>query len=54
MAKLIDNYPLSLKDVSNWTLLNLIAPAMKNVMVNGIIFVGPTGRGKTPQHTSLP
>eukprot|EP00971_Amphidinium_carterae_P210208 4170592-Amphidinium_carterae.1 len=48
LAKKITSYPLTLKDLSNWTLLNVVAPIVPNSRSNATIFVGATGLGKTP------
>eukprot|EP00971_Amphidinium_carterae_P340314 6478590-Amphidinium_carterae.1 len=46
LAKRISSYPLTLKDLSNWTLLNVVAPIVPNARQNATMFVGATGFGK--------
>eukprot|EP00971_Amphidinium_carterae_P091159 1804377-Amphidinium_carterae.1 len=53
LAKKITSYPLSLKDMSNWTLLNIVRAILPDVKQNATLFVGPTGIGKTPLVNSL-
>eukprot|EP00971_Amphidinium_carterae_P173165 3433287-Amphidinium_carterae.2 len=53
LAKRITTYPLTLRDVSNWSLLNVVRPILPHVRQNSTIFVGPTGLGKTPLVNAL-
>eukprot|EP00971_Amphidinium_carterae_P135862 2691856-Amphidinium_carterae.1 len=48
LAKRITSYPLTLKDLSNWTLLNVVQAVIPNARQNATMFVGPSGMGKTP------
>eukprot|EP00971_Amphidinium_carterae_P218352 4333983-Amphidinium_carterae.1 len=53
IAKRITSYPLTLKDMSNWALLNLVQRILPHVRQNATLFVGTTGLGKTPLVQSL-
>eukprot|EP00971_Amphidinium_carterae_P286545 5688928-Amphidinium_carterae.1 len=42
LAKRITTYPLTLKDMSNWTLLNVVQAIIPNSRQNATIYVGPS------------
>ena len=48
LAQEVYNFPLTLKDIRNWTLLNIVAPVLYNAREFGLLLVGVTGMGKTP------
>ena len=48
LAKVIDYYPLTLKSLAPWVLDHLVVKLLKAMVTKAVIWVGISGRGKTP------
>eukprot|EP00971_Amphidinium_carterae_P062221 1231661-Amphidinium_carterae.1 len=44
----INDYPLTLADLSNWALTQLAFPCLQDFKTKGLLWIGKAGRGKTP------
>ena len=48
LAGAVAGYPVTLKDVRNWVLADLVQPILKTATQYATIMLGPAGIGKTP------
>ena len=48
LAGAVAGYPITLKDVHNWVLTDVVEPLINSASQFSVIFLGPAGIGKTP------
>ena len=53
LAKVINNYPLTLFDMKNWVLTSLLRPCLRTAMHKSTILASMSGIGKTPLACAL-
>eukprot|EP00971_Amphidinium_carterae_P106793 2115492-Amphidinium_carterae.1 len=53
LAREVKGYPLTLRDLSNWSLVKLIILALRGSVIKGVMWMGEPGLGKTPLANAL-
>eukprot|EP00971_Amphidinium_carterae_P120991 2396931-Amphidinium_carterae.1 len=53
LAKEVKDYPLTIKDLTNWVLTHVLFPILPDVKTNAVIWAGVPGVGKTPLANAL-
>eukprot|EP00971_Amphidinium_carterae_P280238 5563419-Amphidinium_carterae.1 len=48
LAREVKSYPLTLYDLSNWSIVKLIIPVLRTAVIKGVMWIGEPGLGKTP------
>ena len=48
LAQVIDKFPITLYDIKNWVLTQVLKPVMPRLSDTGLLLVGVSGIGKTP------